>query len=296
LNSKSVLWFILKIFSFRTYPILFLLLFICNSVLEAQWIQTNGPGGGTVNCFAISGTNIFAGTYESGVFLSTDNCNNWNQVNNGLTTYNVLALAVSGTNIFAGTNGNGLCLSTDNGNNWTKLNNGLTSDLIQDIFISDTNIFAGTNVGVFLSTNYGISWTAASKGLPGSWITALVASGTNIFAGIAGGGVWMRSLSEITSIKEVSSKDIITKYSLEQNYPNPFNPNTAISYSLTSASNIKLIVYNSLGQTVKVLENGYKNAGNYTVNFNAGDVPSGIYFYRLEAGQFSQVKKMMLVK
>ena len=85
-------------------------------------------------------------------------------------------------------------------------------------------------------------------------------------------------------------------FSLMQNYPNPFNPSTLISYSIPRASNLKLIVLNILGQTVKVLENEFKSAGNYSVNFNAADLPSGIYFYRLEAGQFSQVKKMILVK
>ena len=86
------------------------------------------------------------------------------------------------------------------------------------------------------------------------------------------------------------------EFELSQNFPNPFNPNTVISYSLPSASNVKLIVYNSLGQTVKVLENGFKNAGNYSVNFNANELPSGTYFYKIEAGQFSQIKKMMLLK
>lgn len=90
--------------------------------------------------------------------------------------------------------------------------------------------------------------------------------------------------------------NIIITYILEQNYPNPFNPNTSISYSLPSASNVKLIVYNSLGQTIKVLENGFKSAGNYFINFNAANLPSGIYFYNLEAGQFTQVKKMLLMK
>jgi uncharacterized protein (TIGR02145 family) len=85
-------------------------------------------------------------------------------------------------------------------------------------------------------------------------------------------------------------------YELSQNFPNPFNPNTVISYSLPLASNVKLIVYNSLGQTVKVLENGFKNAGIYTVNFNATELPSGIYYYKIEAGQFSQIKKMILLK
>ena len=85
-------------------------------------------------------------------------------------------------------------------------------------------------------------------------------------------------------------------FNLNQNYPNPFNPSTVISYSLPSSSNIKLIVYNTLGQTIKTLESGYRTAGNYSITFNASDLPSGIYFYKLEAGQFSQIKKMILIK
>ena len=83
---------------------------------------------------------------------------------------------------------------------------------------------------------------------------------------------------------------------LGNNYPNPFNPSTIISYSLPEASNVKLIVYNDIGQPVRVLENGFKAAGSYIISFNAGELSSGIYFYKIEAGQFSQIRKMMLVK
>ena len=85
-------------------------------------------------------------------------------------------------------------------------------------------------------------------------------------------------------------------YELSQNFPNPFNPSTVISYSLPTVSNVKLIIFNSLGQTVKVLEKGFKNAGSYSVNFNATELSSGTYFYKIEAGQFSQIKKMILLK
>jgi hypothetical protein len=97
-----------------------------------------------------------------------------------------------------------------------------------------------------------------------------------------------------TAINDIISS--ASNFNLYQNYPNPFNPNTIISYSLPSASKIKLIVYNALGQTVKLLENSYKQPGNYSVSFNASALPSGIYFYKLEAGQFTQVKKMILIK
>lgn len=85
-------------------------------------------------------------------------------------------------------------------------------------------------------------------------------------------------------------------FALNQNYPNPFNPSTIISYSLPQASNVKLIVYNAIGQPVRVLENEFKNAGAYNITFNASELSSGIYFCKIEAGQFSQIRKMMLIK
>ena len=85
-------------------------------------------------------------------------------------------------------------------------------------------------------------------------------------------------------------------FALNQNYPNLFNPSTIISYSLPIASNVKLIVYNAIGQPIRVLENGFKNSGTYNVAFNASELSSGIYFCKIEAGQFSQIRKMMLVK
>jgi hypothetical protein len=100
----------------------------------------------------------------------------------------------------------------------------------------------------------------------------------------------------LLNVLGINDKNIVHSFRLEQNYPNPFNPGTIISYSLPSAINVKLCVYNTLGQTVKLIVDGFKNAGNYSVNFNASDLPSGIYFYKLEAGQFSQVKKMILIK
>ena len=95
---------------------------------------------------------------------------------------------------------------------------------------------------------------------------------------------------------EVNFKQTVNGYYLAQNYPNPFNPSTTIAYSLPEAANVKLSVFNTLGQKVKVVENVYKNAGNYKINLNADDLNSGIYFYKIEAGQFSQIRKMILVK
>lgn len=87
------------------------------------------------------------------------------------------------------------------------------------------------------------------------------------------------------------------KYSLSQNYPNPFNPSTKINYSLPVEGNVSLKIYDILGREVRTLiNNETKTAGEYTINFDARDLPSGIYIYRLQAADFVQVKKMILLK
>ncbi len=87
-----------------------------------------------------------------------------------------------------------------------------------------------------------------------------------------------------------------TTYSLGQNYPNPFNPSTTIDYSLSAAGQVKLTVVNAIGQVVATLVNGKVAAGQHTVVWDAKSVPSGVYFYKLEAESFSQTKKMVLMK
>ncbi len=89
---------------------------------------------------------------------------------------------------------------------------------------------------------------------------------------------------------------IPNKFELSQNYPNPFNPSTKIDFSVPQTSNVEITIYDILGNKVKELVNGFKDEGNYTVVFNASNLSSGIYFYRLQAGNFIETKKMILLK
>ncbi|MCX6163125.1 MAG: T9SS type A sorting domain-containing protein [Ignavibacteriae bacterium] len=177
----------------------------------SQWVNTNCPTNlNNIISSSAYGTNIFVGTYDMGVFSSTNNGANWSTA--GLTTVvGVNSLVVSGSNIFAGTN-EGVFLSTNNGTNWTAVNNGLTNPEVKSLVVSGskilagtwasdgltnhnlytfavsgTNIFAGTAGGVCLSTDNGFSWTEVNNGLTDLSILSLLVTGSNTFAGTHAG-------------------------------------------------------------------------------------------------------------
>lgn len=101
--------------------------------------------------------------------------------------------------------------------------------------------------------------------------------------------------AEYSEIIEIDIK-IFSSYLLEQNYPNPFNPTTTIGYGLKEKSNVKITVINSIGEEVAILVNEEKESGYHTVEFNASNLPSGVYFYKLNAGEYVEAKKMILLR
>ncbi len=110
---------------------------------------------------------------------------------------------------------------------------------------------------------------------------------------------WSYAYVNLSGLKatDVPSEDEIAKgFKLNQNYPNPFNPATTIQYSLAQSSDVELKVYDMLGREVATLVNDQQNAGQHSVKFNASNLSSGVYFYRLTAGQKSRIRKMTLIK
>jgi len=97
-------------------------------------------------------------------------------------------------------------------------------------------------------------------------------------------------------LTDVKTGKIVTDYSLEQNYPNPFNPSTTIEFSVPRTERVTLKIYDLLGREIKTLVNEDKSQGSYRVEFNAGYLASGVYFYRMQAGNFAQTKKLILLK
>ncbi len=153
---------------------------------------------------------------------------------------------------------------------------------------SGTKTFNGAPDSLTLNTivsatvpyqNYTINVTAAESGGPRTHTRS-----------------WTLTVASIIGIAN-NNGGVPVIYALGQNYPNPFNPSTVIGYSLPKQSIVNLKVYDVLGQEVATLVNNqFKQAGVYDVTFNASDLPSGVYYYRLTAGEFSDVRKMILIK
>jgi hypothetical protein len=118
----------------------------------------------------------------------------------------------------------------------------------------------------------------------------------NKWIGTYGGGLAVYHESGVVKVDEKSDEKIPTEFILAQNYPNPFNPTTKIKYSIPKESFVKIAIYDILGKEIATLVNEGKPTGNYEIQFNASNLPSGVYFYRMQAGNFIETKKMVLIK
>lgn len=120
--------------------------------------------------------------------------------------------------------------------------------------------------------------------------------GTKVNSGFSDGDVYARFVSPLPTAVENNTSLTPDKITLYQNYPNPFNPNTKISYTLQTRSFVTLKIYDMLGREIETLVNEEKAPDTYSINWYASDIPSGVYFYRLQAGTFSITKKLILLK
>ncbi len=180
---------------------------LLTQICFAQWVQTNGLDGKNrdyFSSFAISGNNLFVGTLQGDVLLSTNNGTFWTKVSSGLSTYqNVSSLAVKETNIFAGISGSLITfLSTDFGATWTAdINESNNKYVVRGENIYEVFWYSS----VFLSTNNGASWISASNGLPlKANVSSFIVSGSNLYVGTLGEGIFL-STNNGTSWTAVNS-------------------------------------------------------------------------------------------
>jgi Secretion system C-terminal sorting domain len=164
---------------------------------------------------------------------------------------------------------------------------------VRSLIAIDSIVIAGTlGDGVYRSNTDALIWV--SMGLKNTIVISLAASDSYIFAG-TNSGIWRIPLSDIiTGI--IIEKELPDEFKLQQNYPNPFNPTTKIGYELRKGSKISLEVFDILGRYVATLAEGYQEAGNYIVTFDAPNLSSGVYIYQLKTDNQILTKKMILGK
>jgi predicted extracellular nuclease len=171
------------------------------------------------------------------------------------------------------------------------------------VIVVDTATFVGDTSGFGLSSGGETVWLENAAGLLIDTVAIPALGNDTSYARIPDGSNVMAKKTPVTkgttngtgtSVK--SDHSVATGYALDQNYPNPFNPSTTISYQLSAVSHVTLTVYDVLGKQVASLVNQQQGAGSYHATFNASALSSGMYFYRLNAGNYSEMKKMVLIK
>ena len=260
-----------------------------------SWTEVNSgiPLDARITSIVASGSTIFAGSAGSGIFKTTNGGSSWTEINSGLTNMHIFQLAVIGTKLLAVTL-DSVFVSDNDGITWAEETSSLEN--VNCFVAVNDQLLAGTDDnGVYLSGDDGGIWASFSSGLPGNTrVWSLTVSSDGIFAG-TNRGIWRRPLSEMTTDVK-NSIELPKNFSLEQNYPNPFNPTTTINYSLPKRSLVTLKIYDVLGREIATLVNEEKNSGTYKVIWDAKNMTSGVYFYQLRVGSFSQTEKMILLR
>ena len=186
--------------------------------------------------------------------------------------------------------------SIDGGNNWFEQQSYTSETVLYSVSFADE--YNGWTVGsggqIDHTSDGGNLWETQSSGTINIlWDVYFVNPTTGWIVG--DNGLILKYTIPV-SVDDNESDSAPNKFALEQNYPNPFNPTTTIEYSIPESGNVKLEVYNSLGEEVATLVNKFEEAGNYELTFNASKLSSGIYYYRIECENFVQVRKMVLIR
>ncbi len=285
----------------------------------SAWQDLDTGFNGSVHALVEMGGNIYAGgVFIKGGGVGVDTLNriamwngHWNRLGTGVNN-SVLALAVMGGNLYAGgefTTAGGVAanhIAMWNGSSWSPLGQGV-SDVVLAMTVKDNILYVGgafSTAGGITVNNIakwnGTTWSALGTGTNNT-VYALCTQGDNIYAGgvfTTASGITVNRIARWGSpigINQISS-ELPSVFSLYQNYPNPFNPVTKIKFSLPKVSYVNVNVIDILGRHVATLVNEKLSQGTYETEWNAGNIPSGIYFYTIETEDTRETKKMILIK
>jgi photosystem II stability/assembly factor-like uncharacterized protein len=252
--------------------------------------------------------NVYAGA-QGRLYHSPDYGVSWDTTTSFTSSWISTIFVNDSGYLFVGTWNDGVYILKDSSKPWQKIFN--STDCIASIQQNSDGIlyllkghYSSTDELVFRSPDGGLNWEPIDNGLPDIHSHSLLVSKDNslyittyedgIFKSTNDGDNWF-SINLPTSV-ENNIFEGLNDFRLDQNYPNPFNPSTKISWQSPVAGHQTLKVYDVLGNEVATLVNEYRNAGGFEIDFNASSLSSGIYFYKLQAGDFVQTKKMILIK
>ncbi len=253
--------------------------------------ETGYNNSGFAKIFGMN-DNVYFGTNNTRIYKGVGS--NWTaQPTPGQT--NSLAIVFPEEMIgFAG-GSTGLLYTTDGGTLWSNLpgipGSGSINGLAYGNIVGE--LFFSRGSSIYHTTSGGINWTTATTQTGTYYHLQKARTGYNLWAIRNNGGISKYTSS--VGIHPISTK-IPDKYSLSQNYPNPFNPTTNIRFDLPKSGSVKLVVFDALGREVATLVNEKLAPGTYEVDWDGSSYASGVYFYKLVTGNFSNVKKMLLVK
>ncbi len=281
-----------------------------------NWTSVNCPGvsgaASAQNSIVIFDANFFGFGLNAGasrIVLTTNGGTNWQTQPIGLTGSFISALAFSTDKLrgisVTNTSLPNIARTTNGGTSWTLQNLGAgftgycTAKWIEGTDVVYISAQTAPSGAIKRSTDGGLTWsTMTTNGVANIGHMEFFKDNSNVIWGYATtttGGV-LKLQDNILTGNINNSGTVPIDYKLEQNYPNPFNPETHINYSIPKDGFVNIAVYDVLGNIIQTPVNEYKNAGNYGFVLNSSNLSSGIYFYTLKSGNFTDTKKMMLVK
>ena len=224
------------------------------------------------------------------IFMTTDGGDNWLEQSIGNNTFRQVCFINESFGWITGTSE--FLITTDGGLNWNFRDVPTNGGLYSAYFVNQ-NI--GWIVGgkVWRTTDGGVNWINSFNGTQNLYSVYFV--NENIGWTVGEDGIILKTTDGGTTFLEEKS-EIPIENILSQNYPNPFNPVTTIAYEIQQTAFVTLKVYDILGREVATLVNDEKSSGSYEIQFSAEELTSGIYFYQLKAGEYSETKKMILLK
>jgi photosystem II stability/assembly factor-like uncharacterized protein len=190
--------------------------------------------------------------------------------------------------------GTGVAKTVDGGSSWNIVKNSGGSQINSIQTFGDKFVWAVGSHKIYYSSDNGTNWMSQAY-TPYSYLLQIsCVDSVNVWV-LGGHKLYRTSSGGVTGIYNQNS-NLVGSFILHQNYPNPFNPSTSIQYAVSRRQFVSLKVYDLLGREVATLVNEEKPAGEYEVEFDGTELPNGIYFYQLRAGQYVKTKKMVVLK